>query len=178
MNCKIARQKILDRLDCEIDAEANRLTAGGLQSIASPGNDVELDKHLAECAVCRREFRLFIFPRTAVATEPPVTASAWFYQRLCLRIEDESKSRAGRQAVWKLAFRMIPALAGITLLLASIFVWQEVRPSTAPPRNYEYVFITDDAARRMLADDQNDITYENILAALAERRTDDLSDGK
>ena len=165
MDCEIVRQKIFDRMDCEIDAEING---------ASPANDAELEKHLADCAVCRREYGLFSLPRAAAAAEPPVTASAWFYRRICRRIEDEVQSRAGRQAVWKLAFKMIPALAGVTLALASIFVWQETRPSRSMTQNYEYVFIEDDAARRVLADDQNDISYESVLVALAERHKDNF----
>jgi len=169
MNCEIARQKLFDRLDCKIDAET-----GGLTPTALYCADAELEKHLAECAGCRREYGLLSLPRAAAAAQPPLTASAWFYRRLCRRIEDEARCRAGRQAVRELAYRMIPALAGITLTLASIFAWQQARPSAATPRNYEYVFISDEAARHMLADDQNDITYESVLAALAERQADNF----
>ena len=167
MDCEIARQKLFGRLDCEIDAEKNESPQARLYGGA------ELEEHLAGCASCRREYRLLLLPRAVAAAEPPVTASAWFYQRLCRRIDGEIQGRAVRQAVWKLAYRMIPALACITLALASIFAWQEARPSTAA-RNYEHVFIADDAARRVLSDDQNDITYESVLAALAERQADNF----
>ena len=169
MDCKIARQKLFDRLDCEIDATAN----GSLPLACLP----ELEEHLACCAACRREYRLLSFPRIAAVVDPPLTAPAWFHQRLCRRIEEEVQDRAGRQTVWKLAYKMVPALAGITLMLAAIFVWQEARPSTAFLLNYEYVFIEGDAAQRMIAGDQNDITYESVLAALAERHMDKLSRG-
>jgi anti-sigma factor RsiW len=167
MDCRISRQKLLRHLDREIDAKAYL-----------PYADAELERHLAECAACRREYRLLSLPRAVAAAEQPVTASAWFHQRLCQRIEGEAKGRAGTQAVWKLACRMVPALAGVTMILASIFVWQEVRPSVTTPQNYEYVFIADDAVRRMLADDLDDITYESVLAALAERQEDNFSGAK
>jgi len=160
MDCKIARQKLFVSLDYEIDAETK----------GSPSEHFPLDKHLTECADCRREYRLLSLARAVGSANPPVTASAWFYQQLSRRIEDErAQGIANRQTVWKLAYRMIPALAGITLTLASIFVLQEAQPSAKTPHSYDYVFIADDAARRMLADDQDDITYESILAALAER---------
>jgi len=160
MNCEIVRQKLLARLDCEIDAKINT---------APTTPDAEFEKHLSECAACRREYRLLSFTRAAALTEPSVTAPAWFYQRLRRRIYDEAQGRAVRQVVWKLAFRMIPALSGITLILALIFVWQQARPLTTTPQNFDYVFIADDVAQRMLAGGQKDITYESVLAALAER---------
>ena len=172
MDCKIARQKIFSRLDREIDVETSEYTLAHLHA------DSELEKHLVECAYCRRECRLLSFPRAVSAAEPSITAAAWFYQRVYRRIEDESKGRAGRQAVWKLAYRMVPALAGVTLTLAFVFVLQEARLSTTTPWNYEYFFITDDASRRMLADDQNDITYRSVLTALAERQADNFSGAK
>ncbi|MCL2877635.1 MAG: hypothetical protein FWF13_02515 [Acidobacteria bacterium] len=179
MDCEIARQKLFDRLDCEIDAEMKRSPSADLHEKA-PGEctDADIEKHLVDCADCRRQYRLLSLARAAAAAGPSVTASAWFYQRICRRIEDEVQSRAGMQAVWKLACRMIPVLACITLALASIFAWQEARLSTTTPQNYEYVFIADDTARRMLSGDQNDITYEIVLAALAERRADNFSGAK
>jgi len=166
MDCKTARQKLFGRLDREIDAETNEYSSSHLYA------DEGLENHLDECVSCRRQSGLLSFPRAAAAVEPSITAAAWFYQRIYRRIEDEAKSRAGRQAVWKLAYRMIPALAGITLTMAFVFVLQEARLSTTSTWNYEYVFITDDASRRMLADDQSDITYKSVLTALAERQSD------
>ena len=174
MDCEIARQKLFDKLDCEIDA-GKALTAP-LPLLNR--SDAELETHLVKCAACRLEYRLISLPRAVAASGPTADASEWFYQGLCRRIEGESQCMAGRQAVWKLAYRMIPALAGITLTLALTFAWQEARASKAAPRNYEDVFIADDAARRMLAGDQNDITYKNILAALAERHMDNFSGTK
>ena len=169
MDCIIVQQKLVDRLDYEIDTEMERSP-----STPPPEEEALINKHLSECAACRREYRLLSFARAAASAEPQVTAPAWFYQRLNIRIQNESQSRAGRQAVWKLAYRMIPALAGITLILASIFVWQEAQPSMTTPQNYDYVFVTDDVAQRMLAGDQDDITYESVLAALAERHGSDI----
>ena len=172
MDCEIARQQLFGRLDYEIDVETNEASSPHFYANA------ELEKHLAECVSCRRGYRLLSFPRAVAAVEPPVTASAWFYQRLCRRIDEEAQSRTGRQAVWKLAYRMIPALAGITLTLASIFIWQEARYSPTATWSYEYVFIADDASRRMLADDQNEITYRSVLTALAERHMDNFPGAK
>ena len=173
MDCKIAQRQLFGRLDYDIDVEINESSSARLYV------DAELEKHLAECAACRREYRLISFPRAAAATiDPPRTASEWFYQRLYRRIEEEARGRASRQAVWKLAYRMIPALAGITLTLAFIFAWQETRTPATTQWNYEYDFTSDDAARRMLADDQNDITYKSVLTALAERQADILPEPK
>jgi hypothetical protein len=153
---------LFDRLDAEIDGVVS--------------SDDELVAHLEACAACRRECRMLSLPRAAAKAAVPMEASRWFYQKLSSRIraaeDDEARGAASLKAVWKLAYRMVPALAGITLVLIAIFVWQQARLAPVSADNYERFFVSDESTQRMLSVEQNDITYESVLTALAERQLD------
>jgi len=161
MDCEIARKKLFDRLDAEIDGASG---------------SGELDRHLEACAACRREYRLLSLPRATALAAPPVTPSPWFYQKLAARVkaveEEAARGAASLKAVWKLACRMVPALACVTLVLVSIFAWQQTRTAPATAHDYERVFIQDESTQRMISAEQGDITYESVLTALAERQMD------
>jgi len=154
MNCKIAKEKLFSRIDSELpDIESS-----------------ELDDHLAQCPSCNRDYRLLTLPQQLARKIAPVTASPFFYQKLQRRIEEDSQGIAGWQAIVGLARKMVPALAGITLALLSVFAYFQMQtPDVELYRNYDRVFTSDDQSHRMLVAEQKDITYESILTAIAER---------
>ena len=173
MNCKTTRQKLFDRLDCEIDDVSFR---------SENAESDELNEHLKVCVACRQEYRMLSLPRMTAMTAASVPPSSWFYQKLRANIQameaEAARSAASLEVVWRLAYRMVPAMAGITLMLISIFAWQQTQLSPTLPHNYDRIFISDDATQVMLTAEQNDITYESVLTALAERQLDSFPDTK
>ena len=154
MDCKIAQGKLFRRIDGELPDSENS----------------ELDDHLAQCASCIRDYSLLTLPQQLARKMAPVTASPFFYQKLRLQIEEEAPGIAGWQVVRRLARQMVPALAGITLALLSIFAYFQIQaPQAELYRSYDRVFASDDQSHRMLVAEQKDITYESILTAIAER---------
>lgn len=154
MNCKIAQEKLFRRIDNELPDTEN----------------AELEKHLAQCSSCSRDYSLLTLPQRLAREIAPVTISPFFYQKLRLHIEEEAQGIASWQAIRGLARQMVPALAGITLALLSIFAYfQTQAPQAELYRSYDRVFTSDDQSHRMLVAEQKDITYESILTAIAER---------
>ena len=154
MDCKIAQEKLFRRIDSELPDTENS----------------ELNDHLARCASCDRDYYLLTLPQQLAQKIAPVTASPFFYQKLRLQIEEEAQNIAGWQVVRGLARQMVPALAGITLALLSIFAYFQIQaPQAELYRSYDRVFASDDQSHRMLVAEQKDITYESILKAIAER---------
>jgi hypothetical protein len=153
MQCADARIWLFRKIDGELSDSENKA----------------LDAHLARCRSCAREYGLMAFPRIARET-PSLTPSPFFYQKLRMRIENEAQEIAGWQVFWRLARRMIPALAGITLALLSVFAYLQFRGSEADLYGtYERVFITEDQPHQMLVAEQGDITDASVLNAIAER---------
>jgi anti-sigma factor RsiW len=154
MKCTTAQQRLFGSIDGELSASEK----------------AELNAHLAQCPSCNREYGLLSLPSRISKAIPPVTASPFFYQKLRTRIEDEAQGIASWQTVWQLARQMVPALAGITLALLSVFAYSQLHPSRIELyRNYDKAFISDDQSHMMLAAEQKDITYESVLTAIAER---------
>ena len=156
MDCKIAQEKLFRRIDSEL-----------------PDSEIlELDSHLAHCSSCRRDYDLLTLPQQLARKIAPVKkASPFFYQKLRLNIEaEESRGNLGWQAIRGLARQMVPALAGITLALLSVFAYFQMQaPQAELYRGYDRVFASDDQSHSMLIAEQKDITYESILTAIAER---------
>ena len=160
MNCTTAQE----RLFCKIDGE-----------LSVSEND-ELNEHLKQCSSCSREYGLISLPSQIAKSIPPVTASPFFYQKLRMQIEDEAQGIASWQIIWKLARQMVPALAGITLALISVFAYHQLQtPEIGLYRNYDNAFMSDDPSHKMLAAEQKDITYESVLTAIAERQSGHFS---
>jgi anti-sigma factor RsiW len=154
MNCKIAQEKLFRRIDSELPDTENS----------------ELDGHLAQCPSCGRDYRLLTLPKQLAREIAPATASPFFYQKLRRRIEEDDQGMASWQAIRGLARQMVPALAGITLALLSVFAYFQIQaPDAELYRSYDRVFTSDDESHRMLVAEQKDITYESILTAIAER---------
>jgi anti-sigma factor RsiW len=138
----------------------------------SDSENMELDAHLAKCASCSREYRLLTLPDRIAQASPPPAPSPFFCQKLRSHIDGETKRNAIWQAIWGLAKPMVPALAGITLALLSVFAYQQIRNSEADLyRTYDRAFIAEDRSSPMLVADQGDIEYESILNTIAEQES-------
>jgi anti-sigma factor RsiW len=156
MNCTTAQARLFRKIDGELSLSEN----------------AELNGHLKQCPSCTREYGLLTLPSQIAKAIPPVAASPFFYQKLRMQIEDEAQGIASWQIIWKLARQMVPALAGITLALLSVFAYHQLQaPETGLYRNYDQAFISDDQSHKMLAAEQKDITYESVLTAIAERQS-------
>jgi hypothetical protein len=160
MNCTTAQERMFRKIDGELSLSEND----------------ELNAHLKQCDSCNREYGLLSLPSLFAKTIPTVTASPFFYQKLRMQIEDEAQGIASWQIIWKLARQMVPALAGITIALLSVFAYHQLQtPEAGLYRNYDRAFISDDQSHRMLAAEQKDITYESVLTAIAERPSGNFS---
>jgi hypothetical protein len=130
----------------------------------------ELDAHLAQCVSCSREYRLLTFPHRIARTIPEMTPSPDFYGKLGTHIEVEIQKVAGWQTFLGLERQMIPALAGITLALLSVFAYLQLRtPEADLYRAYDRVFVSEDLSQQMMIAAQGKITNEGVLSAIAER---------
>ncbi len=139
----------------------------------SNSESAELDAHLAECASCMRELRLFSLPSRIAQAIPAPAPSPYFHQRLKRRIEGEAQS----VAIWQMFFgptrRIISAFAAITLALFSIFAYLQVSGSeTDIYRAYEKVFMAEDELYQLIMAGYEKITDEGVLRSIAERGAD------
>jgi predicted anti-sigma-YlaC factor YlaD len=153
MECSAARNLLFRKIDHELS---------GLE-------ESELDAHLTGCPSCTREYRLLALPGRIARTMVPLTPSPYFYSKLKTELELENKKAAGWQVFFGLARQVIPALAGITLALISIFAYHQLSaPETDLSKSYYRVFVTEDQPHRMLFSN-GDLTDESVLIAIAER---------
>ena len=130
-----------------------------------------VDTHLAQCAACKIEYGILTFPRQVAKTMIPVKPSPFFYQQLRARIESEIQGVAAWQTFFRLARHMIPALAGITLALISVFAYHQIRgPQEDLYEAYTRILISEDLPYHMIVADQGEITNESVLSAIAERQ--------
>ena len=89
-----------------------------------------------------------------------------------MSLEGEVQKIAGWQVFFHLARQVIPALAGITLALLSVFAYVQLSGNEPDfSKAYNRVFITEDQPHRMILADQGDITDESVLSAIAERES-------
>ncbi|HSW37879.1 MAG TPA: zf-HC2 domain-containing protein [Acidobacteriota bacterium] len=145
-------------LYCKLDGE-----------LSDPEN-AELDEHLARCEVCRREFSLIFLPGKIAAAVSPVKSSPFFYRKLWSRIEDENMKAASWHVLWGMSRKLIPTMAGITLLLLSVFMYLRMNsPEVEWHQVYEGIYQINGQSHRILAAEQHDITYESVMTAIAER---------
>jgi anti-sigma factor RsiW len=131
--------------------------------------NAELDAHLARCSPCLREYRLLALPRRIAQAIPALTPPPYFYQKLKMCIEGEARTLAVWQAFFGLSRRVVPALAGITLALLSVFAYLQLQvPEPEIYRAYGTVFVTEDQPYHLLVAAQGNITDEGVLRAIAE----------
>jgi|LSQX01.1.fsa_nt_gb anti-sigma factor RsiW len=154
MKCKTAQNLLLRKIDAEL----------------SRTEDARLEEHLAGCESCSRQYHLLRIPQRVAASTSPITPSPRFYQGLRARIEEEAPGFALWLSVRTLAHRMIPTLAGVTLVLLMAFAYLQMRvPEAALYRAFDNVFVSDEQSHQMLVAEQTDITYESVLTAIASR---------
>jgi hypothetical protein len=156
MNCATVQSWLFRKIDGELSNSEN----------------MELDAHLAKCVSCSREYRLLTLPHRIARVALPPALSPFFYRKLRTHIDGEIKENAGWRALWGLARPMVPTLAGITLVLLSVFAYQQMRnPEVDLYRTYDRAFISEDPSNQMLIADQGDATYESILNTIAEQES-------
>ena len=154
MECAAARKWLFREIDGELlDPESE-----------------ELNTHLSQCVSCAREYKLLALPRRIARVVPAFSPSSYFYQKLRMRIEGEAQSVAVWQVFIRMAHQVVPALAGITLALLTVFTYLHLRnPEIDIYRAYGRVFISEDQPHRMFIAEQAEITDVSVLNAIAER---------
>lgn len=154
MECAAVKKWMLRKIDGEL----------------SGSESAELDGHLAQCASCMREYRIRSLHRWIARAIPSVAPSPYFYQTLRSRIDGEAQSNAGWQISLGLTRRMVPAMAGITLALVSVFAYLQMRgPETSIYSAYGQALLLEDHLHRMVIAEQAEITDASVLRAIAER---------
>jgi hypothetical protein len=156
MKCAEVRNLLHHKIDGELSEKQNR----------------GVDTHLAQCAACKAEYGMLSFPQQVAKTMIPVKPSPFFYQQLSARIEAEIQGVAIWQTFSRLARQMIPALAGITLALISVFAYHQIRgPQENLYESYTRILIAEELPYHMIVSDQGEITNESVLSAIAERQS-------
>jgi hypothetical protein len=154
MECVKARKQLFRKID------------GELSKIESE----ELDLHFSNCSSCEMEHRILSLPKNISQASTPILASPYFYPKLMQRIESEAQIAAGWQAIFWMARRIIPALAGITLALLTVFAYFQTKNADVELYSaYESVFIEEAQQPRTLHFKQGDVTDAKVLNAIVER---------
>ena len=155
MKCTAVRDLIFRRIDNELsDAET-----------------ADFDAHLANCVSCTREYKLLTLPTRMAQAIPPPEPSPFFYRKLSNQLEGEAKIAAGWQFIFGLARQIIPALAGVTLALLSVFAYVQLSGHEQDLyKVYDRVFVSEDQSHEMLSE-LGDPSNESVLSAIAERES-------
>jgi anti-sigma factor RsiW len=129
----------------------------------------ELESHLAACPTCAREWRILSMPRRIGEAIPALAPSPHFYQKLRARIASEETQAIN---VWQILLALsrpiVPALAVVTLMLVSVFAYMQLREAEVDVyQAYEGIFAPGDQAERMVIEDEEELTDEALLRALA-----------
>jgi len=155
MKCTATRELLFRHLDGDL----------------SEPESAELNAHLDLCASCSREYRILSLPGRVAQTLPPIEPSPFFYRRLRSSIEGEAQQIAGWNIFTHLARQVIPALAGVTLALLTVFAYVQLTGSEPDLyKAYDRVFISEEQPHQMLSS-AGDITDESVLNAIAEQDT-------
>jgi len=157
MECNAARGLFSRKIDGELtDAEKSAL-----------------DAHLAQCPYCLRAYRILSLPHNMAKIVPAPIVSPYFYQRLEAAIAGQAQNSAFWQLLFTLSRKIIPAFAGITLALLSIFAYLQMRsPEVELYRAYEKIFLTEEQPYQLLLTERGSITDEQVLRAIAQSRGD------
>jgi hypothetical protein len=153
MECTAIQNWLFRKIDGELSDRENK----------------ELIAHLAQCAFCAREYNLLALPQRLALTIPAVEPSPYFSRKVSTRITNEANAGAFWQTILSPARRIVPALASITLLLLSIFVYVQLyNPNPDLYTAYDRVFTAEDQQphRMFIA---GDFTDESVLSAIAEQ---------
>lgn len=135
----------------------------------------ELNHHLEQCTHCARAYNLLMLPRHIAKASPSFTPSPFFYQTLSARISDEIERAANWQPFGGLARQLLPALAGITLVLFSVFAYHQLRgPDEDLYRAYSRALVSESLPHQISASEEGEITNEYVLNTIAEREFNHL----
>jgi hypothetical protein len=157
MNCSTIRPWLFKRLDGELRGS----------------EQAAVETHLASCSSCLREWRLLSIPKRIGETIPALEPSPFFYQKLRARLQGEAQSVTMWQIILGLSRYLVPGLAAITLAMLSVFVYFQLHtPPVDISQTYESMFWTSgDRPQRIIVEDQNEITDESVLSAIAEEES-------
>lgn len=159
MKCTTVRELVFRRIDNELPEHES----------------AEFDAHLVLCESCAREYRLLSLPSRLAKGIPPIEPSPYFYQKLKVNLDGEAQNTAGWLAFLGLARQVIPALAGVTLALLSVFAYIQFTGNKPDLyRAYDPVFISEDQPHQVFYE-EGEITDEAVLSAIAEQ---DLNRGR
>jgi hypothetical protein len=128
MECAVIRDWLFRKIDEELSERENE----------------ELNIHLAQCTACAREFNLLALPHRIASAVPVFEPSAYFNQKLNMRIASEAQNNGFWLAILNPARRIVPALACITLLLLSVFAYVQLHNSSSDLYTaYNRVFVAE-----------------------------------
>jgi hypothetical protein len=129
---------------------------------------------LAQCTACTREFNLLALPHRIASAVPAFEPSAYFRQKLSMRIADEAQNNGFWLAILNPARRIVPALACITLLLLSIFAYAQLHNSSSDLYTaYNRVFVAEGQPVQIFIG--GDAPDESILNAIYELESNNSS---
>ena len=153
MKCHTVRELVFRRIDSELPEHES----------------AEFDAHVAECESCAREYRLLSLPSRIARGIPAIEPSPYFYQKLKANLDGEAQNAAGWQIFLHLARQVIPALAGVTLALLSVFAYIQFAGNEPDLyREYNRVFISEDQPQHSFYE-EGEITDEAVLSELGSR---------
>lgn len=132
----------------------------------------ELIAHMAQCSSCAREYNLLALPQRLALTISAVEPSPYFSRKVSTRIANEANVGAFWQTIFSTASRIVPALASITILLLSIFVYLQLySPNPDLYTAYDGVFTPEDQQPHSMFI-AGDFTDESVLSAITEQEND------
>src|SRR5262249_1666674 len=136
MDCSQARDRMFEFLDEEL--------SGGLEE--------GFRAHLEACPACARELRLLSLPRRLGRALPVFEPSPFFYQRL--RAQLDSAAAPQPVTVWQillgLSRQVVPALASITLVLVSVFIYTQLRAPQIDFQAYDSIFLSGERSQSLV----------------------------
>ncbi len=159
MKCTEAQSWLSRRIDGELKDAENR----------------ELNHHLEQCARCARAYRLLMLPRRVAEATPSFKPSPFFYQTLRARISAEIERAANWQPFGGLARQLLPALAGVTLVLLSVFAYHQLHGHDEDLyRAYSRALVSQSLPHQLSVPEEGKITNESVLNTIAEREFNHL----
>jgi len=161
MDCGAARDWIFRLLDGEL----------------SGADEEVLRAHVESCAGCGRDLRLLSLPRRLARTLPILEPSPFFYQKLRAHLDrtEEAQNVTVWQIVLGLSRQIVPALASVTVVLVSVFIYTQIRGPQIDYQAYDSIFLSGDRPN-MAITAQGDVSDESVLRAIVEEDPDGIPD--
>ncbi len=161
-------------MDCpEVGARLFRMMDGELPKEEAG----RIRAHLEVCPACAREMRLLMLPRQIAGVFPILEPSPYFYQRLRASLKSEERSFGFWQIVMGLSRQVVPALAAVTLILLTAFVYlQVVAPQADLRQVYEGMIVPVSQPEQFVFAGRGEITDDVVLGMAAETELGPASD--